>query len=335
VTVSASARSMAVTSAANGFDSLLDAARTIARESSNGVTIAFTPDAHGDGFVARLYHNRPGTEPLVASNTPALEARVSVTETETLGPPPFGLVIHATGAIAAVAGTPLTGSGGSETPCPPSGRYHFTFSYGGVSVARNVACHMNIASSGSIAYASIAPATPQPSPTPFGCVTPMCSTLPPLPKTTVTCPPLYVARDAATCAALKILVQQYICDYQSPPRPYGTHIGSDADGIHDDFSNGTSCGVSSPPSSPTPLPVPSIAVLEIEFISDCDAGPAGQEFVVTFQGTDRTMGEVALWVAASPKRRARPDPTVYDPSTPVATTIEQHHVAPAAEQCTP
>ncbi|MDP9024871.1 MAG: hypothetical protein M3N13_05845, partial [Candidatus Eremiobacteraeota bacterium] len=293
-------------------------------------------DAHGDGFIARLYHNRPGTEPLVSSNAPALEARVSITETETLGSPPFALTIHATGAVAGSVGNVLVGTAGPETACPASGQYRFVLAYGGAHVERLISCRANLATNGSVSYATISPATPQPSPTPFACANPTCITMPPFPRTTVTCPPLYVQKDAATCAALRILAQQYVCDPQSPPRPYGTHIGPDADGTHDDFSNGTACGtVIAPSPSPTPPPVSSIAVLEIEFISDCDAGAAGQEFILTFPGSELTMAEVTTWVAAAAKRRARPDPLLYDPSTAVTTTVEQHHVAPSAEQCVP
>jgi len=82
-----SSRSLAVSSSALRFDALLDAARTTARAFEYGVTIAFVPDAFGDGFRAQLYENRPGTAPLLASTIPALEARVALRETETLGCP--------------------------------------------------------------------------------------------------------------------------------------------------------------------------------------------------------------------------------------------------------
>ncbi len=219
VTVSASARSMAVTSAANRFDSLLDAARTIARESSNGVTIAFTPDAHGDGFIARLYHNRPGTEPLVSSNAPALEARVSITETETLGAPAFALVIHTTGAVAGIRGDVVTGSAGTETPCPAAGRYHFVLSYGSMNVDRYIACRTNLATNGAVAYASIAPATPQPATTVQGCAAAICGGLPAPPKATVTCPPRYIFKDAATCVDPPLTVFPRALTFISPGRP--------------------------------------------------------------------------------------------------------------------
>jgi hypothetical protein len=44
------------------------------------------------------------------------------------------------------------------------------------------------------------------------------------------------------------LVAQYVCDPQSPARPFNTDIGPDPDGIHEDFSNGSSCAGPTPSS---------------------------------------------------------------------------------------
>jgi prepilin-type N-terminal cleavage/methylation domain-containing protein len=427
VTVSASARSMAVSSAANRFDSLLDAARTIARESSNGVTIAFTPDAHGDGVIARLYQNRPGTEPLVASNAPALEARVSITETEALGAPPFALVIHATGAVAGITGNVLVGTAGPETPCPGSGRYRFVLAYGGAHAERVVSCHVDLAANGPVSYASIAPATPQPLPTVMDCVTARCSGVPAIPRVTVTCPPKFTPTNAASCinrvlvvfpdvltfsspghpvsltytvqedsyigsfriadncsgaiadvinsgngqgsmstygvTALRsgscsitvndeygnagvvqirignpTLVQQIVCDTRIPPAAYGTDLGPDPDGIHEDISNGMSCNATPAPpplntASPAPPAVAQVTVVEIQIIADCDAGAEGSFFDVMLPSTDVTMGDVTRWLAGAAKRFAQPNPASYDPATPVSATLDERHMAPLASQC--
>jgi prepilin-type N-terminal cleavage/methylation domain-containing protein len=334
-----SSRSMAVTTAAAGFDSLLDAARTTAREFPDGATIAFTTDAYGDGFIARLYQNRPGTDPLIASTIPAVEARVGITETQTLGKPPFAIALHVEGAIAGVPGNVLTGAA-TETPCPASGTYHLTFAYAGFHADRDVPCRITLGSTGPATLSTSAPATMASSPTPSPCIDGTCITLPTSPNPQATCPPHYFAENTTTCvnpplvvtpASLTFtnagvppslsyavhesyylgafhvsdncsgaisdatasgggngtdstyavssnggnkncsititdargnsgsvsvvtgsgvgLIPQSVCDPQNPARPFNTDIGPDPDGIHEDYSNGTTCASPATPSA--------------------------------------------------------------------------------------
>ena len=170
-------RSPAISTAANGFDALLDAARATARAYDHGITLAFVPDAFGDGFRAQLYENRPGTAALVVSSMPALEARVAVRETETLGAPPFALTIHANGNVAGIAGTVL-GQAGPETPCPAGGAYHLVFSYAATTVDRYLSCSVTLAATGPAALASLTPAVPLPAPTAPPCAGAACAILP-------------------------------------------------------------------------------------------------------------------------------------------------------------
>jgi len=172
-----SSRSLAVSAAAAGFDALLDGARTTARAFDEGVTLAFVPDAYGDGFRAQLYQNRPGTAALVASTMPALEARVAVLETEKLGAPSFAVTIHGNGDVAGIVGAVL-GQAGPETPCPPSGAYHLVFTYAAAHADRYVACRITLAVTGPPAIATLSPAVPLPLPTAPACIGAACARVP-------------------------------------------------------------------------------------------------------------------------------------------------------------
>jgi len=52
------------------------------------------------------------------------------------------------------------------------------------------------------------------------------------------------------------LLPQSVCDPQSPARPFGTDIGPNPDGIHEDISNGTTCAAAA-----TPTPTPSSRIV--------------------------------------------------------------------------
>ena len=186
-----SSRSLAVTSAAAGIDALLDAARTTARQFPGGATIAFAPDAYGDGFVARLYENRPGVDTLTATTTPPVEARVLLTETETLGAPAFAIAIHANGKVSGFQGNILNGA--TSVACPTSGRFHLAFAYAGFMATRDIPCRIDLATTGPIVYVTPIPATPQPSPSINVCAGPSCVTLPTSPSPNATCPPGHVS----------------------------------------------------------------------------------------------------------------------------------------------
>jgi len=177
-----SSRSLAVSSSALRFDALLDAARTTGRAFEHGVTIAFVPDAYGDGFRAQLYANRPGTAPLLASTIPVLEARVALRETETLGTPAFALTVHADGNVAGVRGDALSAAA-VETACPSSGAFHLVFSYGAATAERYVPCRIVTAVGGPPGLLPIPPAIPLPPPTAPPCSGIACAPLPTPPPT--------------------------------------------------------------------------------------------------------------------------------------------------------
>lgn len=231
-----SSRSEAVTLAALRFDTLLDAALTTAHEFDHGATIVFARDTAGDGFTARVYRNRPSAGPLVATTLPVLEARVAITETATLGTPPFALTIHGDEAIAGISGDVVSASASTETPCPLSGQYHLVLSYAGFHVDRSLPCRTNLASTGTVAYQPIVAATPQAPPTPFACVGASCATPPTMPKTAATCPPGYIAKDAATCVSASSIVTPAPTP-TATPTPY---VG----------------GAATPTPTPSALPVP-------------------------------------------------------------------------------
>jgi type II secretory pathway pseudopilin PulG len=174
-------RSLQVSSAALQFDTLLAAARRSASVSRYGETIAVAPDAFGDGFVARVYENRPGTVALVATTMPELAARVAVTETQTLGTPSFALTVHANGSVGGIAGDPL-GSAARELPCPASGTFHLVFSYALAQATRDVPCSITLATTGPPVLATLTPAVPLPLPTApctsAGCPTPSAAATP-------------------------------------------------------------------------------------------------------------------------------------------------------------
>jgi prepilin-type N-terminal cleavage/methylation domain-containing protein len=207
-----SSRSLAVSAAAAGFDALLDGARTTARAFDDGVTLAFVPDAYGDGFRAQLYQNRPGTATLVASTMPALEARVTVNETETLGAPSFALTIHGNGDVAGIVGGVL-GQAGPETPCPASGAYHFVFSYAAAHADRYVACRLTLAATGPAVIVTPPPAVPLPLPTAPACTGAACASVPTAPPSAAATP-FAVAIYFAGPTAKQVNTQS-----GSPPQP--------------------------------------------------------------------------------------------------------------------
>ncbi len=186
--LSLSSRSLAVATAATEFDRLLDATRTIARETS-GATIVFAPDGFGDGTQVRVLTSGPnGT--LVATTMPVVQTRAAIAETSALGPAPFAFVLHATGLLAGRPGFRLGDATTTpETACPPSGAFHFTITAAGGSADRYVPCRIDLASTGSVAYTVWPAATLAPLPTP--CATCTTATLPPMPTSSPTCPPGY------------------------------------------------------------------------------------------------------------------------------------------------
>jgi prepilin-type N-terminal cleavage/methylation domain-containing protein len=302
-----SSRSMAVTSAAGGFDSLLDAARTIARQFPNGATIAFTTDAYGDGIVARLYQNRPNTDPLIASTIPAVEARVGLSETETSTKPPFAITIDVGGAISLIPGNVLNSSA-SPTPCPASGKYHLTFAYAGFQAGRDIPCRITLANTGTPTLLPVTTASPQASPTITSCLGSTCVTLPIAPSPNATCPPGYVASVPGTCASVTPTPTQT----PNPPGATGTPTPACPPG----YTGAPPNCVQAPP-TPSPTASPTLRLIEAQawgvFI-----GPHGSavqqdgDLFTLFEDGSVALGPPSpntVWVCASPNSVIPSGPT--------------------------
>jgi prepilin-type N-terminal cleavage/methylation domain-containing protein len=186
--ISLASRSFAVTAAATEFDQFLDSARTMARD-LQGATLAFAPDAYGDGTEVRLLTSGPnGT--LVTTTLPVLHARVIIEETESLGQPPYAFVVHANGALGGRPGFRAGNSTSSsaEVGCPASGAFHFLIHTANASADRYVPCRVALAAAGPVALASWPPIPVVAPPTPCGSG---CSptALPTAPSSSPSCPP--------------------------------------------------------------------------------------------------------------------------------------------------
>ena len=189
VGISLGSRSYAVAAAAAEFDHFLDSARTIARE-TQGATLAFEPDAYGDGTEVRVLAPGPnGT--LTATTLPIFHTRAIIEETESLGKVPFAFVVHASGSLGGRPGFRRTGTAlPAEVGCPARGSFHFTIHTAGATADRFIPCRITLASNGPVAFATWPPATVAPLPTPCaGSCTP--TALPTAPSGSPTCPPNY------------------------------------------------------------------------------------------------------------------------------------------------
>ena len=187
--ISLASRSFAVAAAATEFDRFLDSARTMARD-LQGATLAFAPDAYGDGTEVRLLTSGPnGT--LVPTTLPVLHARVIIEETESLGKPPYAFVVHANGALGGRPGFQVGGIVGTEVGCPASGAFHFLMHTANASTDRYVPCRVALAATGPVALVSWPPEPIVAPPTPCGIG---CSpaSLPTAPSSSSpSCPPNY------------------------------------------------------------------------------------------------------------------------------------------------
>jgi prepilin-type N-terminal cleavage/methylation domain-containing protein len=199
VGVSLASRSFAVAAAATEFDQLLDSARTIARE-VQGATLAFVPDAYGDGTEVRLLAGS-GSAGLTPTTLPALHTRATIEELEALRTPPFAFVVHVSGALGGRPGFHVgDATTGAEVGCPASGAFHFVIHVAGGSADRFVPCRVTLAAIGPVTLSTWPPAPPAASPTPCGgpCAP---ATLPPVPLSSPSCPPNYIVTSGGCAPA--------------------------------------------------------------------------------------------------------------------------------------
>lgn len=186
--ISLASRSFAVSAAATEFDQLLDSARTIARE-LEGATLAFTPDAYGDGTEVRLLA-RDANGGFTATTVPVLHARATFEETEALGKVPFAFIVHANGSLGGRANYRAgDATSTSEVGCPPSGAFHFVIRAAGTTADRYVLCRVKLAANGPVALTTwpVAPLAASPTPCSTGACT--ATSLPSAPVSSPTCPP--------------------------------------------------------------------------------------------------------------------------------------------------
>ena len=191
VGLSLASRSFAVSAAASEFDHLLDSARTIARE-VQGATLAFVPDAYGDGTEVRVLAGA-GSGALTPTTLPPLHTRATIEELESLRTPPFAFVVHVNGALGGRPGFRVGATTvAAEVGCPASGAFHFVIRAAGGSADRYVPCRVTLATTGPVTLGTW-PAAPSPaSPTPCSgpCAPP---TMPSAPSSSPSCPPNYTA----------------------------------------------------------------------------------------------------------------------------------------------
>jgi prepilin-type N-terminal cleavage/methylation domain-containing protein len=114
-------RNYEIKAASDRFDSLVDAARAVARSSGNGATLTVTKGAGGNGFVARVLSGRPNDVLAMSyAHIPALESHASIKETSDLNTePPFAIFVNSRGNMSAAAGWvyPDSGTIAQEPTC--------------------------------------------------------------------------------------------------------------------------------------------------------------------------------------------------------------------------
>ncbi|MDQ6942445.1 MAG: hypothetical protein M3169_08035 [Candidatus Eremiobacteraeota bacterium] len=189
--ISLGSRSLAVTTAAGEFDQFLDSARTIARD-LDGATLAFTPDAFGDGTEMRVLAGGPNTPP-TTTTLPTLHARATIEEAESLGKAPFAFIVHANGSLSGRPGYRVGDTTTNDVSCPPSGAFHFVIKAAGGSADRYVPCRTTLAAGGPVTLAAWPLAPAAPSPTPCSGVGCTANALPTAPASTASCPPTFSA----------------------------------------------------------------------------------------------------------------------------------------------
>ena len=191
VGLSLASRSFGVAAAATEFDHLLDSARTISHQ-VQGATIAFIPDAYGDGTEVRVYAGTANGTP-VATTLPPLYTHAVIEEVESLGKPPFAFVLHVNGALGGRSDYRIgANTASSEIGCPAKGAFHFVIHVNGGSADRFVPCRTPLAATGPATLTIWPSATIAPLPTPCAA---SCApaALPTAPSSSPSCPPNFTA----------------------------------------------------------------------------------------------------------------------------------------------
>ena len=191
VGLSLASRSFGVAAAATEFDHLVDSARTISHQ-VQGATIAFVPDAYGDGTEVRVYAGTTNGTP-VATTLPPLYTHAVIEEVESLGKPPFAFVLHVNGALGGHPDYRIgANTGSAEIGCPAKGAFHFVIHVNGGSADRFIPCRTTLAATGPATLTIWPAATMAPLPTPCaGSCTPPA--LPTAPSSSPSCPPNFTA----------------------------------------------------------------------------------------------------------------------------------------------
>ncbi len=191
VGLSLASRSFGVAAAATEFDHLLDSARTISHQ-VQGATIAFVPDAYGDGTEVRVYAGTTNGTP-VATTLPPLYTHAMIEEVESLGKPPFAFVLHVNGALGGRAGYRIgANTGSTEIGCPAKGAFHFVIHVNAGFADRFIPCRTILAATGPATLTIWPAATMGPLPTPCaGSCT--AAALPTAPSSSPSCPPNFTA----------------------------------------------------------------------------------------------------------------------------------------------
>ena len=159
----------------------------------DGATLAFTPDAYGDGTEVRLLAGGPNGPP-APTTLPALHARATIEEAESLGKTPFAFIVHANGSLSGRPAYRIGDTAPTDVGCPASGAFHFVIKAAGGSADRYVPCSTKLAATGPVTLTAwpLAPLAPSPTPCSGG---PGCTatSLPSAPVSTASCPPNFTA----------------------------------------------------------------------------------------------------------------------------------------------
>ncbi len=310
--VALSSRSLAVATAAAEFDHVLDSTRTIARETS-GATIVFSPDAFGDGTDVRVLTGGPNGA-LAATTLPIVHTRAAIAEVASLGATPFAFVVHATGLLGGRPGFRLdTATTTPETPCPPSGSFHFTIAAAGATADRFVPCRIDLAATGPVALTAWPAASTAPSPTP--CPSCTTATLPPVPSSSPTCPPGYTPI-AGGCAPAAAPAYHVTASASSATLTVG---GTDGVTAQATLIN----PLTAPPGTPATVPITAQAADGTCSVTPAGSQPSGSTFAIT----GLTPGTCTVTVQADVSNVARAS---SDSATLTMTVVAGPSPAPSS-----